>query len=154
MGANVVFSGSTGRRMQELDRAFCQGGDASTDAFMLFAIQDTPANNEREDRDTYLCQVVISWPFRAGFLGRQEPVDLPQDMARRVELMREISKQWAPPFRDIIYEIPLDKPIHPIALQDWVPGPGVWDNMNGRATLVGDAAHPMTMCECLRTRAC
>lgn len=132
--------------MQKLDRAFCQGGDSSTDAFMLFAIQDTPENNERDMRDTYLCQVVISWPFRAGFLGEREPVEVPSEMTERVELMRRIAKDWASPLRDIIYEVPLDTAVHPITLQDWVPAVDTWDNMHGRATLIGDAAHPMTMC--------
>ena len=132
--------------MQRLDRAFIQGGDASTASFMLFAIQDTPQNNDREDRDSYLCQVVISWPFCAGFLGRSEPTDVPEDMAKRLPLMRKISETWASPYRDIIREIPEDTGIQSVTLQDWVPVKGAWDNLNGKAALIGDAAHPMTIC--------
>lgn len=69
MGANVVFSGSTGHRMQGPDCAFCQGTDTSTDAFMLVAVQDTPDGNQRESHDTYLCRVVVSSPFPTGLLG-------------------------------------------------------------------------------------
>lgn len=32
-----------------------------------------------------------------------------------------------------------------------MPETGAWDDLNGQASLDGDAAHPMTMCECWRT---
>lgn len=146
MGTNAVFSGDTGRKMQQLDRAFMQSGDASSGAFMLFAIQDTPQNNERENKDSYLCQVVVSWPFRSGFLGRSEPTDVPEDISERLPLMKKISENWALPYRDVIRQIPSDSSIQSVTLQDWFPVKGAWDNLSGRAALVGDAAHPMTMC--------
>lgn len=148
MGTNAVFSGATGRRMQQLDRAFMQSADASSGAFMLFAIQDAPETNDRDEKDSYLCQVVIRWPFRAAFLERNGPTDVPEDMTERLPLMKKISENWASPYRDIIREIPLDSIIRSINLQDWVPSRGTWDNLNSRAALVGDAAHPMTMCKC------
>ena len=132
--------------MQEYDRFFFQGGDPKTNSFFFFAVQDTPENNDREDRNTYSCQVIVSWPYRAGFLGRSEPMEIPVTNEQSVHLMKEITDGWISPFRDRVQEIPNDTPVQAIRLEDWPPEVGAWDNLNGKATLIGDAAHAMTMC--------
>lgn len=148
MGTSVVYPSSMGRVMQGCDPFFFQGADPKTDAFMFFATQDTPANNDRVDQDTYSCQVIISWPFRAGFLARDEPTEVPVGDVERLRLMKEITKCWASPFRDVVLDIPEGTPIRSIRIEDWPPQEGAWDNLKGRATLVGDAGHAMTMCRC------
>ena len=62
--------------------------------------------------------------------------------------MKEFSKNWAEPFHEIVKSIPEDGSTLAtrVALEDWVPKENMWDNKNGRVTLVGDAAHAMTMC--------
>lgn len=132
--------------MRALDPFFFQGGDPETDAFMWFSFLDTPANNTRDDRDTYECQILISWPYRAGFRGLDVPLDVPVANEDRVELMKELVDGWTNPFHECVMNIPSDAEIKAIALEDFVPRPGLWDNYDGRVTLMGDAAHAMTMC--------
>lgn len=132
--------------MRALDPFFFQGGDPTSDAFMWFSFLDTPANNSRDDRDTYECQILVSWPWRAGFRGMNKPLDIPSTNDERVKLMKELVDGWANPFYDCVMNIPTDAEIKAIALEDFVPRPGLWDNQKGRVTLMGDSAHAMTMC--------
>ena len=133
--------------MRALDPFFFQGGDPQSDAYMWFSFLDTPSNNPRsEDPDTFECQVMVGWPYRKGFLGREEPLDVPPDGTERLALMREIADGWAEPFRECVMEIPEGTMVQAIRLEDFVPRRGMWDNMHGRVTMVGDAAHAMTMC--------
>jgi 2-polyprenyl-6-methoxyphenol hydroxylase-like FAD-dependent oxidoreductase len=134
-----------GRRMQEQDTYFFQGGDQAASSFMFFAVQDTPFHNDREDQDTYACQLIVSWPYRAGFLGRDEPIEVPESQEGRLELMKEIANSWATPFRDAVFAVPEDTHIQHVHLESWKPELGAWDNLDGRATLIGDSAHTMTM---------
>lgn len=63
--------------------------------------------------------------------------------------MKKLASGWAEPFSSIVQDIPAGIEAKPIALEDWPPSKGLWDNAGGRITLVGDAAHAMTMCKCL-----
>lgn len=145
LGGSVIYPAAMGCRMQEMDTYFFQGGDQGASSFMFFAVQDTPNYNDRVDQDTYACQLIVSWPYRAGFLGRNDPIEIPSGQEERLALMKEISKSWASPFRDAIYAVPDNTHIQAVNLESWKPEPGAWDNLNGRATLIGDAAHCMTM---------
>nr|OQO28444.1 hypothetical protein B0A51_02993 [Rachicladosporium sp. CCFEE 5018] len=145
LGASVACAASVGQRMQQLDPFFFQGGDPKTSSFHFFSFLDTPANNDRDDSDTFDCQIIVSWPYRSGFLGRHEPSEVPAGNAERLSLMKEISEGWTSPFRDVVQGIPDSTQVQSIRLEDWVPVVGAWSNMDGRATLLSDAAHAMTM---------
>ena len=67
-------------------------------------------------------------------------------MVERVGFMKDIASEWAEPFHDLVERIPEDTEVKAITLEDWVPKRGGWDNLGGRVTMVGDAAHAMTMC--------
>ncbi|KAL8646155.1 MAG: hypothetical protein Q9210_006297 [Variospora velana] len=112
---------------------------------MYFSFLDTPANNTRADPDTYECQILVSWPWREGFKGMQKPLDIPDANEERVRLMKELVDEWASPFHECVMHIPLDAEVKAIALEDFVPRQAMWDNRDGRMTLLGDAAHAMTM---------
>lgn len=124
-----------------------QGSDPKTNVFLFFAFQDTPANNDRANKDTYSCQVIVSWPYRAGFLGRDEPTEIPTETGERLKLMRQIADGWASPFREAVLDVADGTNVQAIRLEDWPPALGTWTNLDGRATLIGDAAHAMTMCK-------
>ena len=114
---------------------------------MWFSFLDTPSNNLRsENPDTFECQIMIGWPYRKGFLGRDEPLDVPAESNEKLALMKRIAEGWAEPFRECVMEISEGTPVKSIRLEDFVPRPGMWNNMHGRVTIVGDAAHAMTMC--------
>lgn len=144
LGASAITPADLGRRLQEMDTYFFQGGDRSSSSFMFWAVQDTPTHNDRKDNpDTYACQIIVSWPYRAGFLGQSKPIEIPTRQEERLNLMKQISQSWASPFRDAVYAVPADTHIQAVNLESWKPAPGKWDNLNGRATLIGDAAHTM-----------
>lgn len=144
LGASVITPLDLGRRLQEMDTYFFQGGDQGQSSFMFWAVQDTPNHNDRDDNpDTYACQLIVSWPYRAGFLGRSKPIEIPANQEDRLKLMKEIAQSWASVFRDAVYAIPADTHIQAVNLESWKPASGRWDSLNGRATLIGDAAHTM-----------
>lgn len=145
LGGSVIYSSAMGRRLQELDTYFFSGGDQGASSFFFFAVQDTPNHNERTNQDTYAGQTIVTWPYRAGFLGRNDPIEVPTSQEERLSLMKEIAKSWTSPFRDAVYAIPDDTHIQAVNLEYWKPVLGGWDNLSGRATLIGDAAHTMTM---------
>lgn len=149
LGTSVVYPRHLALPMRKLDPFFFLGGDPESDAFMWFSFLDTPANNTRDDPDTYECQILLSWPYRAGFKGREKPLDPPSSNEERIQLMKELVNGWANPFHDCVMNIPADTEIKAIALEDFVPKMNQWDNQGGRVTLIGDAAHAMTMCTSL-----
>ncbi|CAO1597536.1 hypothetical protein XANCAGTX0491_001343 [Xanthoria calcicola] len=145
LGTSVVYPRHLALQMRKLDPFFFQGGDPKSDVFMWFSFLDTPANNTRDDPDTYECQILLSWPYREGFRGREKPLDPPSTNEERIKLMKELVNGWANPFRDCIMNIPANADIKTIPLEDFVPKNALWNNKDGRATLIGDAAHAMTM---------
>lgn len=60
--------------------------------------------------------------------------------------MKEVTKGWVEPFRGIVADIPDGTEVKTLALEDWVPPAEGFDSRGGRVTLIGDAAHAMTMC--------
>lgn len=146
LGVSVLHPPSLALKLRALDPFFFQGGDPATNVFMYFSFLDTPSNNTRLAPldNTYECQIIFSWPFRAGFLDEKEPTEVPKTDHERVALMKRIAAGWAEPFRECVLSIPGDTEVKTIRLEDWVPRRGAWDGQ-GKATLVGDAAHAMTM---------
>ena len=136
-------------KARKLDPFFYQAGDPETDAFHWFSFLDSPSNNDREERDSYECQILVSWPSRAGFMGREEPLEVPDDNDERLKIMKEIADGWAEPFRDIVEAISEGTKVKTISLEDWVPPKEGWQGRNGegKVVLLGDAAHAMTMCK-------
>ena len=89
---------------------------------------------------------MIGWPYRKGFMGRDEPLEVLHDGEERLALMKRLARDWAEPFRECVWSIPEGTVVQAVRLEDFVPEHGMWDNMDGRVTLIGDAVHTMTMC--------
>ena len=87
-------------------------------------------------------------------MGREEPLDVPKTGKERVALMKDIAKGWAEPFQELVMSIPEDTDAKAIAPEEFVPKEHLWDNMKGRVTLIGDAAHTMPMCTYQSTPLC
>ncbi|KAI9892307.1 MAG: hypothetical protein M1814_001506 [Vezdaea aestivalis] len=143
-GATVVVPRQEAERIRVLDPLFLQGSDAKTDVFFYFSFLETPRNNPAKT-DTYTCQVMMSWPHRAGFRGQAEPTDMPDSDAERLALMKTFAKDWAEPFGSLIAAIREGTEVKPVQLEDWPTESGGWNDFRGRCTLIGDAAHAMTM---------
>lgn len=100
-------------------------------------VLDTPSNFDESSRDRYHCQIIISWADSKGIF-------LPGNNVGRIELMKELTANWAEPFRSLVHRIPVDAEARSIRLEDWMVERG---QVHGhpRVVLVGDSAHTMTM---------
>ncbi len=149
LGVSTVYPSSLAMKARNLDPFFYQAGDPETDAFHWFSFLDSPSNNDREDWESYECQILVSWPYRAGFMGREMPLDVPEENGERLQIMNEVAEGWAEPFREIVMGISEGTEVKTISLEDWVPPKEGWKGGrgDGKVVLVGDAAHAMTMCE-------
>lgn len=88
--------------MRALGPFFFQGGDPQSDAYMWFSFVDTPSNNSRsENPDTFECRVMIGWSYWKGFLGREEPFDLPPEKSERLTLMKKDCGGLGGPFSGV-----------------------------------------------------
>ncbi|KXL49230.1 MAG: hypothetical protein FE78DRAFT_28427 [Acidomyces sp. 'richmondensis'] len=146
LGVTVLLSNSVGQQMKQLDPFCFQGADPRTNSFLFFSFLDTPSHNDRSDNgDNFACQIIVSWPFRRGFLGSSVEIECPDTHVDRLNLLKDIVDGWAPQFRNLVQNIPDGSPVHQIRVEDWIPQEGLWSNLDGKATLMGDAAHAMTM---------
>ena len=146
LGASTIYSGAFTSKVRALDPFFFQGGHPDTDAAHWFSFLDSPNSSGRGD-DSRECQILVSWPYRANFMGNDKPLELPAESRDRVALMKTISSNWADPFYSIVQAIPEDNEVKSISLEDWVPPREHWNDTpgSGRVILVGDSAHAMTM---------
>ena len=94
---------------------------------------------------SYTAQVVVSWPYRNGFLGRDVPLTMPSSNTTRVNLLKILAETWAEPFRSLALGLPGTTELKPLELTDWPPPKDF--HGNGRVVLLGDALHPMAMCK-------
>jgi hypothetical protein len=62
-----------------------------------------------------------------------------------LKLLKDRAQTFCEPFKSANLWVPDDTVLAVNRLSYWVPIP--WDNRNGRITLAGDAAHPMTFRE-------
>lgn len=113
-----------------------------------FLVLGVPSDENSEKSDKFICQICVSWPYKCGFLGRQDPVNVPDTNEERFALLREIGSTWANPFHSLIESIPLGAKIpeiQRIQVCDLVPSSDVC--YTGRVVLMGDAMHAMSMCK-------
>ncbi|KAK9782759.1 putative FAD-dependent monooxygenase [Seiridium cardinale] len=125
------------------DPHFFQGGDPDVDAYFWFSFIHMPRSQDVADRATAkaTCQMMLSWPHSE----TDSETEMPATNEARLVRMKELAEPWANPARDLVLSIPSDTEIREIVLEDWPPSTGGWDNHGGRVTLLGDAAHCMTM---------
>ncbi|PWW75725.1 FAD/NAD(P)-binding domain-containing protein [Tuber magnatum] len=137
IGCSVHLTSSQVAPLRALDPLLFQGLHPETEDFFWFSILDTPATNA-DGGDYYTVQLLVSWRLI-------DPVkdEVPSDNAERLANMKRRASRFAEPLRSAILDIPLGTEIVEVKLGDW-PCFG-WDNFGGRVTLVGDAAHAMTM---------
>jgi hypothetical protein len=120
LGASTIYPKELTTPVRKLDPFFFQGGDPNTDAAHWFSFLDSPASSGRGN-DSRECQILVSWPYRPGFLGQPEPLEIPAKGIERVQTMKRIAHNWADPFRTIVQSIPDDTDVKTINLEDWVP---------------------------------
>lgn len=107
--------------------------------FCYLGLHSAPDPNDPEN---WIMNHYISWHCT---LAEQEKVkDWSNEM--RLEHLKGLADKFADPFRSAFAWLKDDQPVWYSPLTQWDPSlpQHQWDNHDGRVTLAGDAAHPMT----------
>jgi 2-polyprenyl-6-methoxyphenol hydroxylase-like FAD-dependent oxidoreductase len=156
-GVGISLSAAEVAPLREMDPLLFQGCHPETGDYFWFSMLDTPSQSppskppasgqadtdlekegeEKEERP-YKVQLGLSWPVRSA------NDEVARTDAERLANMKRRAANFVPFLRDVFQNIPEETPVVEVKLADWTPQS--WDNRNGTVTLVGDAAHAMTMC--------
>ncbi|KAG2182605.1 hypothetical protein INT44_005584 [Umbelopsis vinacea] len=93
-------------------------------------------NDSNVEKDEYDMLIAFSWLNESGEHG------VPESQADKVALVKKIGSTFCEPFKALVQSINNDQPVHEIQVTEKIPRP--WNNQ-GKVTLVGDAAHAMSM---------
>jgi 2-polyprenyl-6-methoxyphenol hydroxylase-like FAD-dependent oxidoreductase len=140
LGATVRLTPAEMAPLRALDPLLFQGCHPETSTYLWFATLDTPeVNGSRGDSEYYSAQLNISWPVKS-------PADeVPATNVEKLQKMKDLADVFEPRLKKAVQNIPEGTEIVEIKLADW---PCLKWPFDGKATLLGDAAHAMTMCEC------
>ncbi len=147
LGVTVKLLMKEMRPLRAVDPLLFQGCHPDTGAYLWFATLDTPeVNNSFGDKEYYSVQLNMSWIVHS-------PADeVPATNAEKLQKMKDLSDGFEDRFRTAIMNIPDGTEVVEVKLADW---PCLeWPNSDGKVTLVGDAAHAMTMCTFLKFDKC
>lgn len=108
--------------------------------FAFFGLHDAP---DAENPETWTFFSYISWHST---LATQDEEAKTFDNAARLKQVRELAKDYTEPWKSAFEWMPDDQLVWNLGLAVWDPREERhrWDNRDGRVTLAGDAAHPMT----------
>ncbi|KAI0467197.1 FAD/NAD(P)-binding domain-containing protein [Xylaria cf. heliscus] len=138
LGVAAVFSEDEMKPLRAIDPLLFQGAHPKTGGFIYFSVLSTPEANGSAGsaRPYYEAQINLSWLAKG-----PEDVAPPTD-AGRLARMKEMAQGFHEVLRRAIESIPEGTRVRDIKMADW---PTLeWEN-NSLVTLLGDAAHPMTM---------
>jgi 2-polyprenyl-6-methoxyphenol hydroxylase-like FAD-dependent oxidoreductase len=139
IGAAVDMSPEQAQPLRDIDPLLFQGCHPVNGHFLWVSMMESPEVNGTKgtDHERYKVQIITSW------MVKSEKDEVPPSDADRIAEMKRRAADFHPLLRQAVESIPDSAPVLEIALQDW-PCPN-WDNRSGWVTLVGDAAHAMTM---------
>ncbi|KAH6695280.1 FAD binding domain-containing protein [Plectosphaerella plurivora] len=158
MGFRARYTPEAMAPIKKLDPFFLQATSSKNDTYMYFSVLDAPGNNSPGTDATshtgdsappatgeYTCQVVISWPYRKsfGWGSAPGPLDFPSTPEGTIDLIKAFAETWAEPFKSIARGVSENSELKHLELTDYVPAEG--QRTSGRAVLMGDAFHAMTM---------
>ena len=108
--------------------------------FAFFGLQDAPEVDKPEDWTFFF---YISWNSS---IAQQDEEAKTFGNKERLNQVRVLSKNYTQPWKSAFEWLPDDQTVWYFGLAAWDPSEQQreWDNRNGRVTLAGDAAHPMT----------
>jgi len=86
------------------------------------------------------------WKFQILATGpAQEGDEELRTVEERVAVLKRMFEDWCDPHRAAVMALPAETVVRQDRLRKWRPVP--WDNLGGRVTLAGDAAHALTFRE-------
>ena len=108
--------------------------------FAFFGLQDAPEVDKPENWTFFF---YVSWNSS---IEQQDEEAKTYGNRERLEQVRELGKRYTDPWKSAFTWVPEDQPAWYFGLTVWDPSlpEHKWDTRNGRVTIAGDAAHPMT----------
>ncbi|KAJ5489540.1 FAD-dependent monooxygenase, partial [Penicillium diatomitis] len=137
LGASTFYTAEELHGVHLIDPYIFQGSHPDSNIFFFFSFLDTPNNFDESSKDRYHVQLIVSWADEKG-------ITVPVQNADRIALMKELTNNWAEPFRSLIQHLPSDAEARSLRLDDWLFDPRI-SPAHPRAVLMGDSAHTMTM---------
>ncbi|KAI0099250.1 FAD/NAD(P)-binding domain-containing protein [Nemania sp. FL0031] len=143
LGVTARFSAAEMAPLRAIDPLFFQGAHPATGNFMWFSVLSTPESNESGNSDSeqqyYEAQINLSWIVK----GPEDnaPATNAERLARMKGMVGQGTGFHGVP-RRAVEGLPGGTNVQEIKLADW---PTMKWEGNGLVTLLGDAAHPMTM---------
>ncbi|KYK60751.1 monooxygenase [Drechmeria coniospora] len=139
LGVSLDLTPAEAQPLRDIDPLLFQGCHPETGNYLWISLLETPETNGSAGTplERFRIQVIISWLFK------DATDEVPAGDEARVVEMKRRAAEFNPVLRRVVDSIPASSAVMDIALQDWPCQP--WDNRQGRVTLVGDAAHAMTM---------
>ncbi|GAP85393.2 putative fad-binding domain-containing protein [Rosellinia necatrix] len=125
--------------LRAIDPLLFKGTHPRTNHFLWFSVLSTPETNGTAGsaRPHYEAQINLSWPAAAGPEG-----EVPRTDPERLARMRGAARGFHEVLRRAIERVPDGTVVREIKIADWPP---VEWQAGGLVTMLGDAAHPMTM---------
>ncbi|KAF2972369.1 hypothetical protein GQX73_g1144 [Xylaria multiplex] len=141
IGVTAVFSEEEMKPLLSIDPLLFQGAHPGTGYFMWFSVLSTPEINGSAGaaHPWYEAQINLSWLVK----GPEDEVPISE--ADRLTRMKEMARRGSgfhKVLRRAIESLPDGTPVREIKLADW---PTMKWQGDGLVTLLGDAAHAMTM---------
>lgn len=139
VGTGLDMTPAQVKPLRALDPLLFQGCHPETGCFLWVSMLEVPEVNGTAgtDHERYRVQINLSWRVEG------EDDEIKSDTREQIRDMKKRASVFAPVLRSAVEAISDDAELVEIKLADW-PCLG-WDNHDGRVTLVGDAAHAMTM---------
>lgn len=140
IGVTVRLNKEQMQPLKAIDPLLFQACHPDTSTYLWFSILDTPENNGSGGtaNEYWSGQVFLSWPV-------DKSGEVPVGNEARLKRMKELAVDFESNLKKVVDEIPEGTDVLEIKLGDW---PCLnWDDRGGKVTLVGDAAHAMTMCK-------
>ncbi|RMZ85023.1 hypothetical protein DV738_g148, partial [Chaetothyriales sp. CBS 135597] len=144
MGVTARMTPAQVATLRQIDPLLFQGCHPQTGVFMWYSIISSPeingsSSSSSDESAFYEGQVILSWRYKPG----ADDDEVPSTNAARVAKMKALVQPFEARIKAVVEALSDDTPVLELKLQDWPTRE--WDNRNGRVTLAGDAAHPMTM---------
>jgi 2-polyprenyl-6-methoxyphenol hydroxylase-like FAD-dependent oxidoreductase len=145
LGTSLLVNHAQIAPLLDLDPILFQGCHPESSTWMWFSVMESPETNGSIslplDQRVWKVQLCLSWP------SADNRSEIPDSDAARVLKMREKAEKFDPRLRAIFYDALREDhtPVLAIHLADWHLPPTLASNLQGRVTLVGDAAHTMAM---------
>jgi len=142
--ATASYPASEVSAIRQIDPFFLHCEDFTTEVWLRVTFLDNPISEASQPADAAVekCQILISWPYQANWLGRVDPTDCPNTKIGQMSLIRHLSDSWAEPFRSFIQNMPRDADVQPVNLSDGFMAMSA--GFAGRVTLAGQAAKPLS----------